>query len=474
MSIDADVRAGLIDFETARRKREELQVESKFYGALDGAMKFIKGDAVAGMVIIAVNIAGGFAAGILIGGLDVRTTLARFTLLTIGDGLVSQIPALLNALSAGMVVTRVSRSEESSLSHDLIAQIGQERAAQSLIGGLSLLLAALPGMPAFPFVAAGFVLGGLALVHRPAAKPAPAVLPFRPKLPPVVRIVLPQAVFAEIAGSAGAASFTEGIRTEFYARRGLLIAAPEICPRGEADMCIELRGNREAICPISDGTAQARAASVQRTTLETLDRFAPELVDDILTRRMLDAFDRDFPELVSAVVPAVVSVTQLTELLRNLAAEGVSIRNFDVVLQSVSEAGPRAASERALLETVRIALRRSISHAARGESGAINAYLLERSTDLVFSRAEREQKLVDPQIALMLAGEVRRSIPAGSVLLTSRSARRLVRDLLAMHGALVPVLAHEELVESVEVSVKGRVGIPEARCDEVLMEALAA
>ena len=111
MSIDADVRSGLIDLETAKRKREDLQVESRFYGALDGAMKFIKGDAIAGLVITAVNIIGGLLVGMVVRGMDVELAFQKYTLLTLGDGLLSQVPALLNSLAAGLIVTRVARGE---------------------------------------------------------------------------------------------------------------------------------------------------------------------------------------------------------------------------------------------------------------------------------------------------------------------------------------------------------------------------
>jgi type III secretory pathway component EscV len=119
MAIDAEIRSGLLDPEGARRKRSEVQSESRFYGALDGAMKFVKGDAVAGLVVTFVNIAGGLLVGLLIHGLDLEVALRRYTLLTIGDGLLSQVPSLLNAVAAGLIVTRVQVDELSSLSGDL-------------------------------------------------------------------------------------------------------------------------------------------------------------------------------------------------------------------------------------------------------------------------------------------------------------------------------------------------------------------
>lgn len=158
MSIDADVRAGLIDFDEARRKRQDLQTESRFYGALDGAMKFVKGDAIAGLVITLINVVGGLAIGVAVNGLPFGTALSQYTLLTIGDGLLSQIPALLNSLAAGMIVTRVVGANESSLAEDLLAQLGQLRIVKVLIGVVSLILGVLPGLPLLPFVTLGIML----------------------------------------------------------------------------------------------------------------------------------------------------------------------------------------------------------------------------------------------------------------------------------------------------------------------------
>ncbi|NDC37695.1 MAG: EscV/YscV/HrcV family type III secretion system export apparatus protein, partial [Proteobacteria bacterium] len=190
MSIDADVRAGLLDMSAARVKRQDLQTESRFYGALDGAMKFVKGDAIAGIVITAINIVGGLAIGILSEGLVIQQALSKYTLLTVGDGLVAQVPALLNSLAAGIIVTRVARGDDASLAGELLAQIGQVRRVKVLSAGLCVLLACIPGMPALPFLALGIVLVASAWL-TPSETPAKA-LPqehlFTPRPPPLLRV----------------------------------------------------------------------------------------------------------------------------------------------------------------------------------------------------------------------------------------------------------------------------------------------
>src|SRR4051812_41099146 len=148
MSIDAELRAGHIDRDEARRRRAMLSRESQLFGSMDGAMKFVKGDAIAGLLVVAINIAGGLAIGLLQRGMDLATAARTYTILTIGEGLVSQIPALLVSTAAGIVVTRVASEEEGShLGRDIGLQLLGQPKAIALAGGLLVLLALVPGMP---------------------------------------------------------------------------------------------------------------------------------------------------------------------------------------------------------------------------------------------------------------------------------------------------------------------------------------
>ncbi len=163
MSIDADFRAGLFDVHEARARRSNLQRESQLYGAMDGAMKFVKGDAIAGIIITLINIIGGLSIGILQNGMDAATALQTYSILTIGDGLVSQIPALLISVSAGIVVTRVASEEaETHLGKDIVTQVMAQPKAIAIAGILLVLLGIVPGLPTFPFFLLALVFGGLA------------------------------------------------------------------------------------------------------------------------------------------------------------------------------------------------------------------------------------------------------------------------------------------------------------------------
>jgi flagellar biosynthesis protein FlhA len=156
MAIDADLNAGLITDAEARARRAEVSAEADFYGAMDGASKFVKGDAIAGIVIIIINLIGGIAIGMLQRGMEIGEALNTYALLTIGDGLVTQIPALLMAVSTGIIVTRSNVEEE--LGSAASAQLTQSRNALMIAGGAAIGMAFIPGMPLIPFVLVGGTL----------------------------------------------------------------------------------------------------------------------------------------------------------------------------------------------------------------------------------------------------------------------------------------------------------------------------
>ncbi|VDR31172.1 Flagellar biosynthesis protein flhA [Arthrobacter agilis] len=153
MAIDADLNAGLITDTQARERRAEVSAEADFYGAMDGASKFVKGDAIAGIIIIIINLVGGIAIGMTQGGLAVGDALNTYGLLTIGDGLVSQIPALLMAVSTGMIVTR--SNAESDMGSTAATQLGQSQNALRIAGAAAIVMALIPGMPKLPFIVVG-------------------------------------------------------------------------------------------------------------------------------------------------------------------------------------------------------------------------------------------------------------------------------------------------------------------------------
>ncbi|WP_331446297.1 flagellar biosynthesis protein FlhA [Natranaerobius thermophilus] len=168
MAIDADLNSGLIDEQQAKERREAVEQEADFYGAMDGASKFVKGDAIAGIVITIINILGGFVIGMAQQGMTFQEALQTFTLLTVGDGLVTQIPALLVSTSTGIVVTRAA--SDSNLGQDVVRQILAHPKVLFIVGGVLAAVGAFPGMPPLPFLALGSIMGFLGFQLRTSLK----------------------------------------------------------------------------------------------------------------------------------------------------------------------------------------------------------------------------------------------------------------------------------------------------------------
>ncbi len=174
MAIDADLNAGLITDADAKKRRRDVEREADFYGAMDGASKFVKGDAIAALVITAINLIGGFAVGMLQQNLDFAQSMARYSLLTVGNGLLAQIPALLISTAAGIIVTRAASEE--NLGTDVIAQVIEQPRVLKMTAGFVLALVFVPGLPKPPFLVLGVLLAALSLVLSRAAESQSAAM----------------------------------------------------------------------------------------------------------------------------------------------------------------------------------------------------------------------------------------------------------------------------------------------------------
>ena len=189
MAIDADLNAGILTDEEAKARREDVAAEADFYGAMDGASKFVKGDAIAGLVITLVNLIGGLVVGMVQQGMSVNEAVATYSLLTVGDGLVAQIPALLVSISSGLIVTR-SAGETGDLGSDVLGQFARQGSAIRSGGAIILLMMFVPGLPTVPFlvIGLGLVVVGQRLMNRPEPVPEPIVEPVdEPTEPPTAQ-----------------------------------------------------------------------------------------------------------------------------------------------------------------------------------------------------------------------------------------------------------------------------------------------
>lgn len=458
MSIDADVRAGLINPEQAKEKREELQVESRFYGALDGAMKFVKGDSIAGIVITIVNIVGGLLLGVLAHDLEISDAFTKYTLLTVGDGLLSQIPSLLNAIAAGIVVTKVTSGEGKFLAQELISQLGQSVKVKSIVAMLCLGLSLTPGLPVIPFILVGalFAVSGLTQYNSP---PQTQATPnFLPKAPALIAVEVSTALAKELSSRADLASEVDKLRQRLYDRNGIIFVRPTFSAFSSEGLIVKIlvRG----VC-VEKLSFEKYSPDILSTILEKIftlvENNRARFIDDIVTRRLLDHFDQESPELVSAVVPGILTQTQLTEVLKGLAAEKVSLRSFGQILQALAEFGPKfPGNGRRLLEEVRKELRAVICEEYCADNNTISGYVIDPLLDLSLMQTERDGAPFDPDLITKVADFVEQHKSESPLnLFCSSAARKLLKEGLEIRGQHVFVIAHEEIAEGISFQNKG-------------------
>jgi type III secretion protein V len=439
LAIDADLRAGALDRDQARRLRATLQRESQLYGSMDGAMKFVKGDAVAGILIIIINIVGGLLIGVLQRGMPIGDAATLYSILTIGDGLVSQIPALLTSTAAGIVVTRVASEDEGAhLGKEIGAQVLAQPRAIAIAAALLALLAVVPGMPALPFLLLAAVVGAVAsgLLRRQrrsdAEQRAPATdaLPYTSPITLELGVELGARTETTEGGGRLVRDLIPGLRELVFTELGVLLPAVRLratarelgpasyrillddVPMGEgtiaADQVCVLAGVEQLVAGGVSGAVAVDLPGVtalacrlpvadeprlQALGLELVDPatqivlhlgrllrgYAFELVGIQETQLLLDLLERTHPSLVHEVVPKIVSLQTLAEVLRRLVEEQISIRNLREILQALAVWGPVEKDPLLLTEHVRAALRRYISHkfAQQREAKTLRALLLD-------------------------------------------------------------------------------------------------
>lgn len=447
MSIDADMRAGIIDVSEARKKRDDLQLESRFYGALDGSMKFVKGDAVAGIVITGINLLGGSIMGLVVFDLELSSCISKFSLYTVGDGLLSQIPALLNSLAAGMIVTRVTGAgQTTTLALDLLQQIGQVRTVKILIACLAVGMSFAPGMPAIPFwtLAGVLVLSSISNADPRQQKTVPAA-GFKVSVPELLEIKLQMDAVTALADTTAITQTIDDWRQATFETRGLLIPAPalKVEPDLDCPLQVVVRGvpHRQLLTEAGEGGV---LVALQETLQGVIERSAVDLVDDVMTRRLLDQYEEVAPEQVAYVVPELASVTSITLVLRDLVREQISIRSFDVIMQAIAESAKRCPIEGDLLTAVRQALRRQICDQYGLYTRDTPVHQLDPAFDIRIMQCRSSGALLEEEGISSLLDDLRQ-LPVKSIIACSAGSRGFMRDLVHMHGLAHHCLALDEL-----------------------------
>lgn len=451
MSIDADLNAGLITDDEARRRRRDIEREADFYGSMDGASKFVKGDAIAGIIITIINILGGFAVGIGQQGLALGEALQRYTLLTVGDGLVSQIPALLIATATGIIITRAA--SDKSMGVELTQQLFSDAKVLKVAGGVLMFFALIPGLPVLPFLLLGGATGGFshalekwqlsqAVAQQQQVEEAELEATKRPEnvlnylqldrieleigygLIPLVdakqggdlleRVTM---IRRQMALEMGLVIPPVRIRDNLqlapgaYAIKvkGVIVAEGELMPNHY--LCMDSGGVVEPIAGIetkepafglpalwvpASSRQEAEIAgytvvdppSVLATHLtEIIRRYAHELVGRQEVKLLLDGLREEYGAVVDELVPNVMTLGEIQKVFQNLLREGVSIRNPVTILESLADYAPMTKDTDLLTEYVREALARQISQAHTHPQGFIPVITLDPAIEDMVAQA---------------------------------------------------------------------------------------
>ena len=451
MSIDSDLRAGLIDGAQARDKREQLSRESQLFGAMDGAMKFVKGDAIAGLIIVVVNLLGGFSTGMFQHGLSAADSMALYSVLTIGDGLIAQIPALLISLTAGMIITRVApegRKGITNMGAEIARQMTSEPKSWMIASVAMLVFAIVPGMPTLVFILLAMMTGALGYYldrrrrreAQPEAEAVEAMRPeengkedlrgFDPSRPYLLQFPSALRVTPEVT------DLIHGIR---QVRNSLVANIGLTLPPFEVEIDDSLADDEMRFCvhevPMVKASVVQRVA-VERSALTVepehgipglaerneqdwlwlppddpllndaqLERFnatslivermkkammlsGPQFLGIQESKSILSWLENNQPELVQEL-QRIMPISRFSAVLQRLASEGVPLRAVRLIVESLIEYGQHEREPEALADYARIALKSQIYH-QYSEADGLHAWLLSPQTENVLREALRQ------------------------------------------------------------------------------------
>lgn len=506
MSIDGDLRAGVIDAVQARHLRQQVQQESRFLGAMDGAMKFVKGDAIAGIIVVLVNIIGGIIIAVVQYDMPLGDAVQTYSVLSIGDGLCGQIPSLLISLSAGIIVTRVPGEKKQNLASELTTQLGRQPQALMLTAAVLILFALIPGFPFLDFIvlaaftALPFFLFWRRSRHTQHDIPQTGEMSedrMQPGARPLTLHVMPSlntgtlardidalrwmlfeeygVPLPEITIRPDSRDYVKGMSVLIYQEPVFSFAIPE-------SAYLLLEPDKQPGCevqPLPDGmgsigwlTAEAgkKAQSMglaiaegnQRITAllrQVLLRHMAEFIGVQEARYLMDAMEKRYSELVKELQRQL-PISKITETLQRLVAESISIRDLRTVFGTLIEWAPREKDVLMLTEYVRMALRRHILHRLQPNGEALRVLRVGEGIENLIRESIRQTSM--GTYAALSLGQSSRILSLiqealaehGELnIVTSVDARRFLRKITETGLFNVPVLSWQELGENCAVQV---------------------
>ena len=452
MSIDADLNMGLIDQDEARKKRKELEKESNFYGAMDGASKFVKGDAIAGIIIILIDIIGGLIIGIVQLDMEWGEALHRYTLLTVGDGIVTQIPSLIIAVAAGIIITRAAT--DTRLANEITNQFSAHPKTLLLVGGTLLCLTLLPGIPVIPIlIVAGLFIAGSIFAFRKHGKSRAGTSEqdeskaedsseetldlYKMTKNQSFELILSHELAERFIDQSSELETRCGSLRQKVARKmgvivppisvdkdselsayryrinifGVEYAAGEIVPdallainSGDDSQSI---GGRKTVEPTyglpaewidTDKRAIAHAAgytiveplTVLMTHLQEISyRYAGEFLTRQETEKLIESRRAELGSLIDELIPNILTYSDVQRILQSLLEEKVSLRSLDRVLEVLVDEGRQIKDHSQLLEKVRVKLSSAICKNISDSDGILNVLTISPNLEGRFIRTHR-------------------------------------------------------------------------------------
>ncbi len=517
MAIDADLNSGLIDEAEARRRRSTISQEADFYGAMDGASKFVRGDAIAGLVITGINILGGFIIGVLQLGLPVVEAAQTYTILTVGDGLVSQIPALLISAAAGIVVSRAG--SETDLGKDLTRQLLVNPKTLATASGILFVFGFIPGLPHIPFLMISALTGGMAyFLKQPAAKAIqeekPQGLTEEPQIESFLEmdpltLEIGYGLIPLVEGDGELLNKIKGMRRQLASDLGfvvppihikdnlqlrpheylLLIKGIELTRgeimsnhwlavgSGEAEnikgvptkepafglpaLWIEAREMEKAQMA---GYMVVDLSTVIATHLtELIKKYGWELLTRNEVQNILDRVAKSYPKIVDELIPIHMTLGGVQRVLQNLLKEQVPIKDMVSILETLLDHAPSLKDVDLLTEHVRQGLSRYLTKQYEGQDGSIPILVLDPRFERPISESIENGGSISPDLISKLLRAVEKILGKGGkyeaqpVLVCSAHVRRFLRRFADKFLPSIAVLSNAEISPAAKLYTLGMV-----------------
>jgi flagellar biosynthesis protein FlhA len=528
MAIDADLNSGLITEDQARKRREEISREADFYGAMDGASKFVRGDAIAGIIIVLVNIIGGFIIGMAMLGMDAMTSLSTYTRLTIGDGLVTQIPALMISTGAGILVSRAA--SDNDLGFEITTQLFSNTRVLAVAGGVMLFFALIPGFPKAPFILLGvsaLTAAYIGVVRRKEAQRTkelpsaaaktreervedflhvdPMELEIGYGLIPLVdakqggdlldRITM---IRRQLAGELGVIippirirdniqlkpnEYRMKIRTILVGKGELMSGAYLAMDPGTATKKIRgiatvepafglpalwITESQKEDAELAGYTVVELPAVLATHLTEVIKRHAHEILSRQDIRTLLDNVKESNATVVDELVPGVMTVGDVHRVLQNLLREKVSIRDLQLILETLANVAPRNKNPEILTEYVRNALAARICEVYKNEKNIIPVMTLDPNLEAKLESALQESEgsfrfaLSPGDVGRVLAAtgsQIEKVKVSGEVpiVICSPTIRGQFKRLTESNYRDLVVLSYNEIVPGIEIRSLGMI-----------------